>query len=402
MANASLNIGNFEFDIGGGGGGIPEGTTYVIDSSQALTNWITDAAGNDYTHIYIAPGRHVIDYTLFTVDPETGENSVKMLDSVNVDYEHETATLVRRTKTIIGAPGAIICDDGQTDLTDSNVTQSNYLFQYEYSYADGEAQVQGYVATDECSIKNVTFELKHSGIGILLYGFRHIENCTFKVALDTVVSDVYTEIPRLPTLAQRCTNIINCNTTYGCGPNANFNLVFAEAFLGCNNISNCDSFILVISHNVKYTHELKIYDSCSNINNCNVDGAFNGIIESTIPNKGNYNFGPAAFCSCDNLTLCVSRLKFKNANNKLLTSIQDCNNIVNCCAPGFSVCYRLFMCRGVGNSTPDTGSAQAYFDDCFMDLARTIPADDTATGGYNYMTTTNPGGGGGSSSGGMH
>ena len=87
--------------------------TYVVDSDLKLNDWLNNTPGNDYTHVYIAPGRWKLDYDRVPRQSEWYLVEYPLLDTIG-------------TKTIEGVSGSVICDDDYEGYLKSGVNLFNY------------------------------------------------------------------------------------------------------------------------------------------------------------------------------------------------------------------------------------------------------------------------------------
>ena len=354
---------------------VPSGYTYVVDSSEALMDWLTNAEGNDYTYVYIAPGRHVIDYTQLP-------NLVPLQDGRDPETFED---LPARTLAIEGAPGAVICDDGQTDILPNGEIRITLL-----SYSNGSYNM----INKDYSIKNVTFDIAHYGVRTLLYGFHRVVNCDFNLVNNTVVPDsVYEDYEGtvICGAAADCFNIINCTCTFGFSETAQAKTYYgSSAFSGCFTISNFYGQFETYSEDdtITYYDMICMFDHCTALTDCVV---FGGSV--TVQREDDYSIGINAFHHCYMMSHCVSNGTCTDTDGNTLAKVTECKDLVSCYADRFDYCTKVIMCckvdtAAVPSFTPRLG---AYFNECYVDDANTIPVGNDSVGGFN-KTSTRPGG----------
>lgn len=359
MPNPNLNIDTYEFEFGGGGGGgTPEGITYVVDSSQKLNDWLTGVAGNDYTHVFIAPGRHVLDYTQ--------ASTVKYLDDVSIG-----------TKTITGAPGSVICDDINTHSEDETHKFAHGLFGYQTR------------PKKECYIKNVTIEISkycgdispsyETGRSYLFYNCINIIGCNI-TAIGTYTKDnegatMGDGAP--PSIAARCVNIRNCyfNTGYSSADHHDQGTI--NAIAQCNDIDSC---IFDITDESTYdrgdddTSFSYVY-SCVNISNCISYGTVSSHLGAS----------PDIFNSCRNMT---NIIVYDDNDPGDYSTVNLCINLCNVISKYFDNCKAMSHCCGFTISSYGSMEMAAMkFYRCYADYSGTVNIADTAAGGWNWGTS---------------
>lgn len=345
MPNPNLNIDTYRFEFGSGGGGTPEGITYVVDSSQKLNDWLTGVAGNDYTHVFIAPGRWSFDYN------NISQQKLKKLDDVTVG-----------TKTIDGAPGSVICDD------------NNGYTQFDYSFKG----ILGYTTrpTKNCYIKNVTFEFNkaiiyspYEGEYSMLYNCINIISCN--------ISSVQTNSTGGAPLAcaYACVNISNCSFSTGYASTVISGQSHIRAVDNCINITNCIFNIINEAPNQAAQSDNSFYliSTCYNISDCTIYGNLTSkLCRDSIPSV---------------LTGCY------NVNNVIVydtgnygSGFDTCSHITNCIAKAFNGCNSMSHCSGYNinqyNYFELTG---ATCNNCYADHGSSNAVADTAAGGYNKV-----------------
>lgn len=357
MPNPNLNIDTYGFEFGSGGGGTPEGITYVVDSSQKLNNWLHGVVGNDYTHVYIAPGRHVLDYTQ--------ASTVKYLDDVSIG-----------TKTITGAPGSVICDDTNTHSEDETHKFTHGVFGYQTR------------PTKDCFIKGLTIEISkycgdispssETGRSYIFFNCINITECNI-TAVGTYdkgeTGDTMGNGAPL-SIAAQCINISKCSfsTGYTSADGDEQGAIFA--IHSCDNIDSC--FFNIINES---THErgdddtcFTFIGSCNNISNCVAD----------ISNMS-YALGasPSMFYACYNLTNI-----FVKSDDIDYAGIDGCGQVTNCIAKYFEDCYAMSHCCSYSISQSGYMSlAEGKHYRCYADHAKTVSVADTAAGGWNWMVS---------------
>ena len=326
-----------------------EGITYVVDSNTALMNWLTGVSGNDYTHVYIAPGRWSIDYS--SID------SKKHLDDVSIG-----------TKTIDGAPGSVICDDN-----------NDYFDTADHEFGG----ILGYTTqpTKDCYIKNVSFEFSKAltytpsdGEFSILYNCINIINCN--------VSAVQTHSTGSAPLAcaWKCINIFNCtfSTGYSSAVVSGQNHIDSIAY--CKNIANC--IFNIINDAQNYADEDSSFyfvDSCANISDCVVYG---NLINNT--EWSALGEGTNIFSGCTN----INNIMIYNESITGYGACDACVDISNVVAKEFTRCKGMSHCCGF--SIDQWGymyMAAASFSNCYADHGTTNAVANTAAGGYNWVTT---------------
>ena len=333
----------------------PTGYTYVVDSSEALNNWLHGVSGNDYTRVYITPGRHVIDYTAL--------DQIKRMDSADIG-----------TVTIEGAVGAVICDDDQADLYDTY--NDYYLIRYT------NRNKTGY-------IKNVTFDIRHYGPTVLVRNCDNITNCKFNALYGLALSSP-TDLQRAETWCiEESDNVNNCICHYGyLSTAAVSNVGYKRVFSNCKNVIGCTVYVHGESDQTDPTSEdgeFCAFSDCIRVVNCTVYGI------------GDYidyiSLYPAIFSSCTQLINCVViDIEYRNS----VVAFNNCAQLQFCKGLTFKECYALFNCCYF-NSSGDYGGgdvlygAGAYFERCYMDMAEQYAVANTAEGGYNIVSTTSTG-----------
>ena len=356
MPNPNLNIDTYGFEFGGGGGGAPVGYTYVVSNSQKLNDWLHGVSGNDYTHVYIAPGRHVIDYTI--------ASTIKYLDDAYVG-----------TKTITGAPGSVICDDTNTHNEASTHKFTHGLFGYQT------------LPTKDCFIKGLTIEISKycgdvspdylTGYSYLFFNCINITECSI-TALGTYTKDnegatMGDGAP--PSIAAQCINISNCYFSIGYTADDHHDQGTISAITSCKDINNC---IFNVANKSTYDRNDDDTDfdyvfMCSNITNCITSG---DNIDSHLGS------GPTMFGSCNNMSNIFVH------DSGTYDTLDYCNNIDNIMAKNFIDCKAMSHCCGFSISPSGyiSTAAMSYYR-CYADHAGTVNIADTAAGGWNWGTS---------------
>ena len=187
--------------------------TYVVDSDLKLNDWLNNTPGNDYTHVYIAPGRWKLDYDRVPRQSEWYLVEYPLLDTIG-------------TKTIEGVSGSVICDDDYEGYLKSGVNLFNYNTLNYTNY-----------------IKGITVELNHVESYSGGYIFR------------------------------KCANVYDCNIINLCHSNDDSNTIRScEIFFSeCINIhDNFIKFGTTSTYSGQYG-SFSIFENCVNITNCIVE-----------------------------------------------------------------------------------------------------------------------------------
>ena len=320
--------------------------TYIVDSDEALMNWLTNVSGNDYTHVFVTSGRYSVDYN------ET--NNLEKLDTIG-------------TKTIDGAPGAVICDDNNEYYDTSDNPKINGLFSYATQ------------PTKDCYIKDLTLEFNKyseynpdddSGDDFLFYNCINIENCN--------VSSLGTHSGAPMGCMAKCVNITNCTFSTGY-TSTSVNQSHLRMVGGCKNITN--SIVNIVNEepdDAGYDSSFKLFFGCYNINNCVVYGE----VSTKLCGDPHYEINFLDYCAKVNNFITYNQTSFDSL-------VCDCIDITNVAAVKFSDCKGVSHCKkiSINQYTHNDQFGNAAFIDCYADHGTTNAVADTAAGGYNRVAS---------------
>lgn len=339
----NLNVDTYQFDFSGGGG-VPEGYTYIVDSDQALNNWLHGISGNDYTHVFIAPGRWSIDYAQV--------ETIKYLDDVSIG-----------TKTITGVPGSVICDDDNdyTDLYDGFA-----ILKYQT------------LPTKDYFIKGITFEFKK----VMVYNssdgyFTILSKCINIINCNILSISTRPSCSAPIACAYACTNISNCTFSTGYASTVTGGQGHIDAVQNCINIYNCIFNIINEAQNdaSPSDNSFTFVSGCINIYNC--------VMFGELDSKLTRDSMPSGFWGC------------KNINNVIVYNAADYGDSIGMCAQ-VNNCIALFfgdntaMSHCCGYTIDQYGYmslavAKSYRD--YADHSRTVAAANNSAGGWNWVTS---------------
>lgn len=319
--------------------------TFTVSSNEDLTKWATNASGNDYTSVYIAPGT----YTL-----ESG--------SINL-----TAT---GTKIVEGHPNAKLV------FKSTNVAiNTNY---YPALYYTGKPDSQEYKMTNV--IIDVT-GMNATSSNVYATGFY---NCINMLNCYATSKSTGTKDWQAAYGYYACSYLINCQGASSGANNGN-----AYTFASCSYLTNCIADETVYPATYDSKADIIPYASCSYLINCQAK-ATNGYeltrgyfgcnyltgCSATVSSSTNTSTEISGFSRCARMVNCQASIT--NTTGKTLTNVGGFINssmIDNCVSSDqiYNSSY-VFKC----NASAYTSSyADNYLTAC----------DDTSTGGYNHIGT---------------
>lgn len=319
--------------------------TFTVSSNEDLTKWATNASGNDYTSVYIAPGTYIL---------ESG--------SINL-----TAT---GTKIVEGHPNAKLV------FKSTNVAiNTNY---YPALYYTGKPDSQEYKMTNV--IIDVT-GMNATSSNVYATGFY---NCINMLNCYATSKSTGTKDWQAAYGYYACSYLINCQGASSGANNGN-----AYTFASCSYLTNCIADETVYPAIYDSKADIIPYASCSFLINCQAK-ATNGYeltrgyfgcnyltgCSATVSSSTNTSTEISGFSRCARMVNCHASIT--NTTGKTLTNVGGFINssmIDNCVSSDqiYNSSY-VFKC----NASAYTSSyADNYLTAC----------DDTSTGGYNHIGT---------------
>ena len=323
--------------------------TYVVDSDLKLTNWLHNVSGNDYTHVYIAPGRWKVDHDDYTL--------VQKLDTIG-------------TKTIEGADGSVICDD-DSEYVNSDDENDYSLLSYNTLPTTKDYWIKG------LHIEFRKFTYSYEGI---IQKCANISNCYFYKVTDKV-AEIGTGIGPGVTL-KHCYNISNCTFISGFESTAVGTAGDCEMVSSCSFIYNCTAFIKFESSNVNFSDHIDasltgFYD-CTCISDCTVR-----FTENSIDNCACHQ-GPIAGCQF------ISKCSVFSGQHLYDADFMGCSSLTSCRGKKFAGCSCVRYCSNVSSNYQ---LQPATFERCYADnvvtgsYQATVPVANTVEGGFNLVAT---------------
>lgn len=319
--------------------------TFTVSSNEDLAKWATNASGNNYTSVYIAPGT----YTL-----ETG--------SINL-----TAT---GTKIVEGHPNAKLV------FKSTNVAiNTNY---YPALYYTTKPSSQEYKMTNV--IIDVT-SMNATSSNVYATGFY---NCINMLNCYAASKSAGTKDWQAAYGYYSCSFLINCQGAASGANNGN-----AYTFAACSCLTNCIADETVYPATYDSKADIIPYASCSYLINCQAK-ATNG-----------YELTRGYF-GCNYLTGCSATVSSSTSTSTEISGFSRCSRMINCYASITNTTGKTLTNVGgfINSSMIDncTSSDQIYNSSyvfkCNASAYTSSYADnyltacgDTPTGGYNHTGT---------------
>lgn len=318
--------------------------TFTISSNEDLAKWATNASGNDYTSVYIAPGT----YTL-----ESG--------SINL-----TAT---GTKIVEGHPNAKLVFKSTNAAINTNY--------YPALYYTTKPDSQEYKMTNV--IVDVT-GMNATSSNVYAVGFY---NCINMLNCYATAKSTGTKSWQAAYSYYACSYLINCQGASSGANNGN-----AYTFSACTYLTNCIADETVYPATYDSQADIIPYAACSYLINCQARST-NG-----------YELTRGYF-GCNYLTGCSATVSSSTTTSTEISGFNRCSRMVNCQASitnttgktltnrlgGFINSSMIDNCVSndqIYNSSYVFKCNASAYTSSYVDNYSTACAD-TSTGGYNHI-----------------
>lgn len=319
--------------------------TFTVSSNEDLTKWATNANGNDYTYVYIAPGT----YTLESGSINLTETGTKIVEG------HPNAKLVFKSTNVA-------------------INTNYYPALYYTTRPDSQEYKMTNVIIDVTSMNATSSNVYATGF----YNCVNMLNC-YATSKSTGTKDWQAAYGYYS-----CSCLINCQGAASGANNGN-----AYTFASCSYLTNCIADETVYPATYDSKADIIPYASCSYLTNCQAK-ATNG-----------YELTRGYF-GCNYLTGCSATVSSSTATSTEISGFSRCSRMVNCYASitnttgktltnvgGFINSTMLDNCVSsdqIYNSSYVFKCNASAYTSSYADNYSTA-CDDTPIGGYNHIGT---------------
>lgn len=319
--------------------------TFTVSSNEDLTKWATNANGNDYTYVYIAPGTYTLDSGSINLT-ETGTKIVE---------GHPNAKLVFKSTNVA-------------------INTNYYPALYYTTRPDSQEYKMTNVIIDVTSMNATSSNVYATGF----YNCVNMLNC-YATSKSTGTKDWQAAYGYYS-----CSCLINCQGAASGANNGN-----AYTFASCSYLTNCIADETVYPATYDSKADIIPYASCSYLTNCQAK-ATNG-----------YELTRGYF-GCNYLTGCSATVSSSTATSTEISGFSRCSRMVNCYASitnttgktltnvgGFINSTMLDNCVSsdqIYNSSYVFKCNASAYTSSYADNYSTA-CDDTPIGGYNHTGT---------------